>query len=175
LLEDLLLESLQVPAGFEPEFLDQPFAHRAIRGEGISLPSCSVQRGDQQRPKTFAERMSSHELLQLADDLPGRAEIEPRPEAVFDQPKAQPFELGSMRSQPVSVAGAEKALPSKQRQRGRGCLHHGGEVAGVSKRRDLVGPSGDLQRVDRGGIDRERVAHLPTDDQGGVAQRASKP
>ena len=44
---------------------------------------------------------------------------------------------------------------------------HGGRVAGLAKGRDLVGPPGDLERVDGSGVDRERVADPAAHDQAG--------
>ena len=128
----------------QPELFGELFANRAVGSERVSLSAIAIQRGDQQCGQSFAERICRDESLQLTDHLARRSKVHARSELMLDQPQTHCFEMRPMRRQPLGIAGVKQALTAKHRKRGRTHPHGRGRVAGLAKRRGLIGHPGDF-------------------------------
>ena len=89
LREDRSLEIPELVTGLEPELVDQATARDAIRLERVSLPARAVQREHQLTPETFAQRMLTHQRLELAHQPRVIAQREVRVDPILqhDQPR----------------------------------------------------------------------------------------
>ena len=91
--QDLLLELLQLRAGFEAELVGQPIADPLVRGQGVGLAAAAVERGDQQHPQALLERVGGDRRFQLADHVTGLTELSTGREPRLDQLQSAPLRV----------------------------------------------------------------------------------
>ena len=126
--QDPLLELLQLRSRVEAELVGQLVPNALVRRERIGLAPGPVQRGDQQLPQAFLERVRRHGRFQLADHVADVAEPQPRRELGLDELHPCLDEPRPVRGDPLAVAGALAGPPrgtsavstrSGRRRRGR--------------------------------------------------------
>ena len=157
-------------------------AEPAVGGEGLALPSASIEGEHQLTPKRLAQRVLAHELLELRDEsgVPTQRELGPDAELEGLQPAlVEPERLGDGEGFIGQVRQRPPAPHSEcSAQRG-GCPVR---IAVAEGRRP--GADGALKavHVDLVRIDREHVAGLVAHEQirspgdgGAGRQRASQP
>lgn len=132
LAEDPGLEIAQPGPGFDAEFIGEPLASRAERGERVSLPVAPVERGGEDRPPPFTQGGGPHEPLGCRHDRAVLAAVEPGLEqrllgGIADPAETFGFEAGGFPGAEVHVglAGpeAERLLERVDGPPRIGCAH----------------------------------------------------
>ena len=114
--------------------------HALVGRERVGLAPGPVQRGDQQLPERFLERVRRHRGFEVADHVADVTESQPRRELGLDELHPCLDEPRPVRRDPVAVAGGREEVPAKHLQRRRTQVGGAAVVAGVEQtgRRDRV-------------------------------------
>jgi|GEM_PF-4010616 len=169
-----LLQLLKLGTRVEAQLVGELLPDAAVGGEGVALPPAAVQRGDQQRPQPFPQRVLDDQRLELPDHLRGGAEVDARREAVLHQPEPDFFQTRPVRQQPLAVAGIREDLPAEQCQRPRARLGCGPGIPGAAL---CVGGGRHLHHddgVDGTGVDLQGVAAAAAGQHRGIAEGAAE-
>ena len=136
--EDAALELLQGRAGLEAELIDEQPPGRAVRVEGVLLPSRAVERENVLLVQALTERLFGEQLLELAEQRAVPPERELRIVPQFGRRQALvvqatrlgpgdrlPGEIGERRTGPESERPAEvvrrvSRIPRRERESGLG-------------------------------------------------------
>ena len=148
--------SVELSAGFHAEFVGEPLAGLADRGERVRLPAAPVERGGEQHPASLPERRLAHESLGVRDGCGVLAQAQScfEPHLLQVHPHlVEPLGLHERR-RPAGQVGVRDAAPERE------CA-----VGGVRGPRRVVvevlasgcGESFEALRVDGLGVDAQRV------------------
>ena len=170
-----MLELLQLRSGVEPELVGQLRPDPLVRRQRVGLAPRPVQRGDQQLPQAFLERVRRDGRFQLADHVADVAEPQPRRELGLDELRPCLVESCPVRGDPIAVAGGVQHLAAVHRQGRRAQLGGATVVAVVEQTRRGVGVAQHRERVDLGRVDRELIAAIAADDHARIPERLAQP
>ena len=131
LAEELLLQGAQVRARFDAELVDQQPPHPGVRRERVGLPATAVQRRHERGPQPLAERVLSHQGLELTDELTASTEVDPCGHHVLEETQPELLETGAMGLGPV--AEVDEDLAAEQAQPFAGLRHRRGRVTRVPR------------------------------------------
>ena len=151
------LQLAQPGRQLDAELIREPLPRVADRGERLDLASRTVVRHGEDRPSFLSERLGSHRLLRLRDDLAVRADVESLFEQLLLGAEA---DLGQAGGLPASRAPNPqvRGMPAAP-QRECSAVRVDRAVV-VTMERVLAGARDEpleLEGVDRAGVDAERV------------------
>ena len=160
-LEDPLLEAAQVRPPFHGEFLDKAAADGLVRGEGVGLPTGSVEGEHQRCGQALSLRMFGGELFKLGNQLRAPAHAQFGVDPVFQ--RGQPFLFEppdlALREWLVGQVGQGRASP--QRERGGQLPRNACGVTGIGGLAGVRGPAPELFDVELARCDTQDVPARP--------------
>ncbi len=173
-VQHLRVQVAQLGAGIGAELGGQDPGDPRVRGERVGLPAGAVQRGDQQCPEPFAQRMLADQFLQLTRHLAGGTERDPGRQPVLGEPQPGVGQPGPVGERPCGRPGGGQDLRREQREPGRARAGRRGRVARGELRGARVRQPHRLERVDRARVDGERVPRGATRQQRRVAEHPAQ-
>ena len=117
LAQDRLLELPQLPAGLDPQLLDESTPEVAIGRERLGLAARPVERQHQSAPGPLAKGMLAGQGLELANDLGVSSQGELRVDPIFHGGEAMLLQTGDVRLQGCFEAQVRQRRPLPQGER----------------------------------------------------------